>query len=81
MVSQGDSGLASDTKAYLAALKKTLHLEAWLTDLWDVLEGEAITVTDVRIGVFLLSILSLINLKQEGRGEKSPAFLFNVSPN
>jgi uncharacterized protein (DUF4213/DUF364 family) len=27
-------------------------VEAWLTDLWRVLEGEPITVTDVRIGVF-----------------------------
>jgi uncharacterized protein (DUF4213/DUF364 family) len=27
-------------------------IEAWLTELWCVLEGEPITVTDVRIGVF-----------------------------
>lgn len=27
-------------------------VEAWLTDLWCILEGKSITVTDVRIGVF-----------------------------
>lgn len=27
-------------------------VEAWLTDLWNILEGEAITAIDVRVGVF-----------------------------
>jgi glutaredoxin-like protein len=31
MVSRGDSGLAADTKAYLAALKKPLHLQVFVT--------------------------------------------------
>lgn len=31
MVSRGDSGLAADTKAYLAALKEPLHLQVFVT--------------------------------------------------
>lgn len=31
-------------------------VEAWLTDLWSVLEGEPITATDVRIGVFYTAV-------------------------
>jgi hypothetical protein len=31
-------------------------VEAWLMDLWCVLEGEPITATDVRIGVFYTAV-------------------------